>query len=1430
MHLLSTSRFAAVAAFIAICQMVMMICAWACVPRANAGCFAAAFTVLYPPLFFLYLALALPSLGRFCDLAKQIDDDWAGSILRWVFPSLSSLVAPVVVDTVRMSVGDSTLAGINRLLAIVMFRVRSSPMWAVMMHRLLMWAEFYADHVCKGTAERRESLDRLLESAKKQLCDQYAKIDKLNDDCENISRKAVECRGACRHDLYSLYEFFAGLVSFKVVESVRPEEGPIVHSFITVVERLAHQADMSMWWTMTGLSRLQAAISLNESLIDNLSQVLGQKDINYRVVAEHVKTWNCAKDTWEAVLSRAPPMEPEAPAVSRVKRPGLREHASIAERMIFRRTIRRKVWSQLVLPVTETDSLTPLTPVLDVVASLTGPEPPVPEVIERPVQDIDHAPTPPALHSPVPTVLDAALFEGFDHAVYLAELEAKRNVAAAAQEDATQAALNAAHERLHWSQTVLRPQQREFRQCRKRLMKRLNETVRRVKERGQEEEKQQLLLEDAPRTEEDRRPLDIQEQLRRAEERTANLIEEVDARKSKVTDLREALRAAEAEYNTAKENVELAQAEADSLQRQLSQPATDKGPETTDSSESEVVMPAVIEAEAQRDAETPLPQNEGDDPKDNESSLSEEEFSEGAVLGGSREPETEGSLKLAADIHDVDLDCQPVQQQEQQLLQPVSESSTAAATTVPEEVNQEGVRADVDEEASAESSMISTPEMEAQLDAVISDRFPFLDGPKPIEVWDAYCADGISDAEFQVEMPKAERRQHLRSIIREAHGDFDRMTEVQRDALLAEMESHACGVGVQVVESATVATSMLDAPELKTQDEDVVDGADLSDLPDAPVPIDQVAWLDQQRRVGGDEELVRGDSEGLFQGSELGMRSKYQPETISQPVWEPVVVPPPIDDTIMEESILINTDFQVVTGNTQWDEPYFTQGEFNEEAHQVSTSGVIQEVFQVADGACCPEAPEQHPTVSATRTIVQEPKAYAEGVDEVLWSSDDEAVPSAPTRDPEANADGEEVTPSSLPVEETAGEVAHEARSPAPVQQAASAIPLATISNRVILWPRSRKTGLARVRPETELREIKESQLQAATGGLQTSSIASESAEGSSGLNEHHAEGDVGEPGMEVKDDGEGKGQEPEANAAGESEESSEDESEDDEDMPDDHPSFNGDDSDGATPPSSNADGHEPEPYDPTHDYHHPSDDEPENPDLEDEFGSHCNARRAQMAARVQALELQHQAMEDECLRQEEETARKQRAQEDAARRLNTATSTAQQPKKRGHNDVSDESDSDIEDHAAMVAEDEDVPAVRHIRVADKRAIAEQKTEEKKAVHLFVDDIPLKIIHAAIPPEGTIFPKDNFKPMYRPESFSTLPTTRSSFGAIAQRYETASVDPIRATLHSPAATTDRDIEAQPADASTQRTSMGPVQESDPEQQALYRGGAEAARS
>ncbi|KAK3984134.1 hypothetical protein QBC44DRAFT_386007 [Cladorrhinum sp. PSN332] len=1414
MHPLSTSRFAAVAAIIAIIQMlVMMTCAWAFVPCAYAGCFAAALTVLYPPLFLVFLAFALLSLGRFCDLAKQIEVGWMDSILLWVSQMLFSLFTSVDVGAVNMVVGGSTLAGILRPLALVMFRVRSSSLWAAMMHWLLTRAEAYADFVCKGTPEQRENLERLFESAKKQLCEQRAKIGDLNDHCQEISRKARGCRGACRHDLNKLYEFFEGLLSFQVTSPIKPEEGPIARSFTTVVERCASGSDMSKWWTMTGLSRLQAAISVNQSLIDNLSQVLGQKENHYRIIAEHIETCNPAQDTRIIVLSRAPSVEPKAPVVSLVKRSELREDASIAERILFKKTNRRKVWSQAVLPVTETASLTPLTPVLDEATAMAGPEPPVPEAIESPVQDTDHAPTPHALPSPTPASSEGPLPEGFDHKAYLAALEAKRNKQTAAQEAATQAALQAARERLHWSETVLRPQQRELRRSRKQLRKRLDETNRRVKERTQEEEKKQLLLEDAPRTEEDRRRLDIQEQLQRAEERTANFNQEVDAHQSRVTDLREALRAAEAELNVAKEKAESAKVKEANLRRQLSQPASDNEVKSADSLESEVDLP-VTEAE-QRISERPLSQSLDADSEDKESSLSEEESSEGADLGSSREPETEGTLGLAADNHDVDLDCQPVQQ----FIQPISESSAATTEAADEAITIEVVSADIDVEAIADTSMVSTPEIEA----AISNQFPFLDGPTPIEVWDAYWTDRISDAEFHSEYPKAEKRQHLHHIIHEVDRDIARMTEAGKDELLAEIQSHSQGADVEVAESTAVDEPMLDAPELETQDEDVADGADLSELPDAPAP-HQVAWPSQQRRVDEDEEQVRGANEELFPGSELDMRSEYQPETISQPALETAVVPI-VEDTVMEESILINdSNSEAVTGATaevtmlcactQGDEPNVTEGESNEDTEHVSTREVIQEVYQVAEGACCPEAPEQPSAVSATSTTIEEPDADAEGEEEVIYSSiieepeanaegEEDVAPSTTTNEPEADADGEEDVTHSNPIEEPearanggedgelAQEVAHRARPPAPVQQATSAIPSAPALRRVFLRPRLGAAGSARARAEAELREIKERQLLAA-GGHQPSSMASESAEGSSSLIKHNAGGDVGESGMEVGDGEGNKGQQPEANVGGESEEESEEESEDYENMPDDHSSDGDDDSDDAPHPTGNTEGDDPEPYDANNDYVHPSDDEPEQPDLEDDYGAHCDARRANTAARVQALERQseanarrrHEAVEEsrrldgprraeaaleaERLRKEEGKSRRQRAQEYSARRIATTTSTTQQPKKRGHDD-----DSDIDGQAAMATEDQDVPAVRHIRVPDKRATTEQKTkEERKAVHLFEDDIPLMIIHGAMPPKGTIFPKYNFKPLYGPETFSTHTGAGNSFGTFGQRQET----------------------------------------------------------
>ncbi|KAK4161967.1 hypothetical protein QBC43DRAFT_356949 [Cladorrhinum sp. PSN259] len=1466
MHPLATSRMAAAAALIAVIQMMaMMLCAWAFVPRAYAGCFTAAYTVLFPPLFLFLMAFALPTLARFCDLAKQIDVDWVGCILS---SRAFKLVIPIDVGATSMVVGNGTILGILSLLTPIMSRLRSSSFWAVMMHWLLTRAEAYADYVCKGAASKRESLGQLLESSKRQYCEQLAKISGLNDHCVEISRKAQGCRGACRHDLKELYPFFNDLLSFKVVVPVQSEESPMMRGFGSVFDRLAHpDLDMSMWWTKFGHSRLQAAISVNQGRIDDLSQVLGQKEINYRIIAEHVETCNCTQDTRALVLARALSVEPKVSVVPHVKRLELRKDASTAERVMFRRT-RRKVWSQSVLPVTETAALTPLTPVVDEATSLTGPELPVSEAIESPILDTDHRQNPQPLPSTSPISSNGPLPEGFDHKAYLAEWEAKRDKLAADQEAA---ALKAARQRLHWSRTVLAPQERELAHERARL----DELTRQVYERRQEEEKNRLLLEDAPRTEEDRRPLAIQEQLRRAEERTANLDQEANAHRSKVNKLREALRAAEADLEAAEESVKTAKAEEDALRRQLCQPASDDEPGAIDSPELEAQLP--ITDTQQHVSERPLSQNV-DDSADEEKSLPKEESSEGTDLGGSREPENEGTPVLVADNHDVDLECH----QAQLLIQPSAEATAIAAETATEVVTMEGVPTGIDMEAIADTSMTSAPETEVAPNdnstTAIEDSSETeavnQSGQMRVSLFDTYMDGHISLSEYSERDAELQSKQNMEHILQEADARAALMTSAERGGLLAEILRRPKGVNVQMGNSTLVDEPMLDVPMSETEDDNVADGTVPTELPVAPT-LHQVVWPAQQRRVDENEEQVRGAMEGQFPGSELGTRSEYQPETISQPALEPVVVPK-IEDTVMEDSNLIdNHSFQAVTGatadipmlcaSTQGEEPDVSEGESNEDTDNASAMEVIQEVCQVVEGACCPETPEQLSAVSVTSDAFEEPEATAEGEGGVTYSNTNEeleaiadgeewitfeeseayaedeeevtcsSISSSIIEELEAIADGEvEVAPSTTLSElqayadreeevihsssieepearaddgedvELAQEAANMARPPAPVQQAVSATRPgesnheaihAPVYRPVFRRPHLRKTAQDKAKVQQELREIEERRLQA-SGGIQPASKASESAEGSSSLNKHDAEGSAGESGVdqpEAVEAGEGnKGQQPEADADEGSDEESDNDSDEefddeseDEDMPDDD---SDDDSDGAPPPPSNTDGDVPEPYNPTQDYIHPSDDEPEEPDLEDEFGALCAARRADTAARVETQQRQREAdaryqeaveeaqrrdaqrraekaMEAERLRkEEEEKARRQRAREYANR-----APTTQQPQKRGRDDDSESPGQDIDDQAAMVTEDEGVCVVQDIRTTDKRATTEQKSEEeKKVIALFEANIPGAIISRAQPPPGTVFPQEKFVPKYGPETFSTHIRAGNSSGTSAR--------------------------------------------------------------
>lgn len=696
MHPPTTARLVASATLIAIIQMAMMTCVWvAFAPIADAYCLAAVYTVLSPPLF---LACVPRHLGVRHDVVKHVDELGGGLSLRGRLKPVSS-----VASAASSVVGDGALAGVLSPLVSVWFGLRSSSSWAVMTQWFLSAAEAYVDFVCRSTAEQHESLGRRLASVKKQRCEQMAKLDNLNEQCLEISRKARGSRGACRHDLSKEYGFFAALCSFEVVAHIKPEEGPIARSFTTVVNRLAHQADMSLWWMMTGISRVHTAIAVNRGLIDSLSQVLGQKANHYRTIAEHIETCNAAEASPTRALYWVPPAEPKAPVVARAKRLELAEDASTAERIWFNRS--RKVWSAPVLPVTET-ALIPLTPADDEATSLAGPEPPVPEAIESPIQDTDHAPTPNTLPSPKPAAASSGpLPEGSDHKANLAEWLAENSSAAKRAEAPKAVILQAAYEQLQWTRTVLAPQQRRWVDEQRRLaLDRLWRVVerRRVWRREQEEKRQRLLLKDAFRTEEDRHRLELQEQLRCAKKRTNNLKQKTDARQSKVDALREALRAAEAELRAAEEDAESAQAEEDNLRRLLSQPANGddaSAPESVEEETSEIVTQA-----QQCTPERPLPQKVDDE------TSSEEESTEEADLGGGDEPETEGALVLATDDRDEDLSCQLVPES----IQPTIPEPNATAATTDEVVTEEGVPAGLEVEAIfADASVISAPEMEA---------------------------------------------------------------------------------------------------------------------------------------------------------------------------------------------------------------------------------------------------------------------------------------------------------------------------------------------------------------------------------------------------------------------------------------------------------------------------------------------------------------------------------------------------------------------------------------------------------------------------------------------------------------------------------------------------------------------------------------------
>ncbi|KAK4458883.1 hypothetical protein QBC42DRAFT_254911 [Cladorrhinum samala] len=1385
MHPPTTVRLVASATLIAIIQMAMMACVWvAFAPIADAYCLAAVYTVLSPPLFLFLLACVLRHLGVRRDVVKHVDELGGGL-------SLCGLLKPVssIASATSSLVGDGALTGVLRPLASVWFGLRSSSSWAAMMQRFLSAAEAYADFVCRSTAEQHESLGRRLASVKKQHCEQMAKLDSLNEQCLEISRKARGSRGACRHDLSKEYGFFAALCSFEVVAHVKPEEGPIARSFTTVVNRLAHQADMSLWWMMTGISRVHAAIAVNQSLIDSLSQVLGQKANHYRIIAEHIESCNGAQDSRPRALSWAPPAEPNAPVVARAKRSELAEGASTAERIWFNRS--RKVWSAPVLPITET-ALTPLTPVEDEATSLAGPEPPVPEAIESPVQDTDYAPT----TLPPRAVSRGSLPEGPDQEANLTGWLAENSRAAEEAEASEAVILRAAYKQLQWTRTVLAPQQRRWADELRRLA---IDGLWRVIERGQarrreqEERKQRLLLKGALGTEEDRRRLDVQEQLRCARKRTAKLKQKADARQSKVDALREALCAAEAELRAAEDEAESAQAEEDYLRRLLSQPANDddaSAPESAEEETSEIVTQA-----QQCTPERPLPQKVDDE------TSSEEESTEEADLGGSDEPETEGALVPVTDDRDEDLSCQLVPES---IRPTIPESNTTAATT-DEVVTEEGVPASLEVEAIfADTSMISAPEMEAAPTDITmtADEDVAIPAGQPVQDASEMAVDHEGDFE------------HLDT---EAHADVSMQSAPEMEEVsTGEVQARDLyeGVDVQSSNFTFVEEQMLDAPELRILEDNVVNEAGSFNFSIDPLDY-QVAGFDQQRRVEDQTDLEMELEVMLLQAFEQDLRSEIQAEAISQPDQELVVVPS-VEDAVMEESALINNRTQAATGaiaevtmlcadDTQAGEldaaPFgATEGESSQNTEHASAREVIHEVSQDVEGACGPMAPNY-----------QEPEADAEGeaagqmtnCEELEANAEGDVVSiSSPAQEPEAHADDGDGG-------EPASEVAITARLPAPEQQVTSGTPAesedeappAPSFRPAFRRPRLRMTAEERAKALQEFQEIEAHRLRS-TLDLQASVAPTESAEGSSDLREAAAEDRTGksEMGEVPLVDGEGDAEEqpetdvdgePETNVDGESDNESEEESEDDEDEPeptdDDQSSHeDDDDSNGGPPPlNDNTDGDDSvEPYDPNND-HHPSDDDSEEPDMEDEWGSLVAARKANPAQqRQQAVEEARRrteqrraaaALEANRLRREEEEARKrQRAQEHAARCASFAakTSVTQTPKKRGLGAVySDSSDADNDDQADMDTDDRDVRVVRDSRVADKRAITEQKTqEEKKVVAAFEDHIPGSILRNATTP-GFRTPGVQFNASYGPDSFSTHARRSNPLGGSHQHLD-----------------------------------------------------------